>query len=359
MASQFWGNVIDQVATKLNLPEIGLSERIAGGSNNTPVATSNTGRKNLYGTDFTPMAENGLGFGPVQYYGPEQLASVPGTGTSGPVQTRTSALPVGAPGAGGGSSRPDRSNSINANLAALEGAGVQRSRGLSAINDTLARIFWGYDSEAAGNERNYEESSVTNRNNLLRSTQAALASAAEGRRGLFSVLASLGALNGSGVTLANQAVQRGANADITGGTDTFNDNQALLDTSIDQFRSADRLRREDTERAAAAERDALEYNNLKNKQNIYSSLADDYSQMGNAAQAKVYSDMVAALFPDIGRLSVATPGLSALNASYSPSQLAKFAAGGPSTTVRTTPATGSDQLPGLVAQPTVRRRDDE
>ena len=251
---------------------------------------------------------------------------------------------------------PDRSNSIRVNEAALAGADAQRTSGLAAIQDTLGKLFGRYGEEASGNDANYNEQSDANKGNLLRNTQAAMVNAAEGRRGLFGILSSLGALSGSGVTLANRAVQNGANADISGANDTFGENQVTLDTGIRDFRTADERRRQDAEQAAEASRQNLENQVLTTKQKTYSSLADDYSQMGNAGRAKEYADMVAALFPDIARTSVPAAAINYAGATYAPGTLNKYVAGSNGTQIQATPAAGTS-LPGLVAvSPTQKKK---
>lgn len=251
---------------------------------------------------------------------------------------------------------PDRSNDIRANEAALSAADTQRTSGLATIQDTLNKLIGRYADEAKTNQANYGESTDTNKNNLQRNTQTALLNAAEGRRGLFGILASLGALSGSGINLANEAVQKGANADITGANDTFSENRGALDTSINAFNAADKRRREDAATAAETSRTDLENQVLQNKQKAYSQLADDYSQEGKAADAKRYADLVASLFPDIARTSVPPAQIAYSGASYTPASLAKYVGGDTGTQVQTTPASGANPLPGLLALTPLQRK---
>lgn len=253
---------------------------------------------------------------------------------------------------------PDRSNSINTNLAALEGADLQRTSGLGAIQDTLGKLFGRYGEEASANEATYGGQSDANKGNFLRNMQAALSNAVQGRRGLFGILSSLGALSGSGINLANRAVQTGANADISGANDTFGENRSELDTNIANFRTADERRRQDAEAAAEASRLNLENSVLQNKQKIFGNLADDYSAMGNAAKAKEYADMIAALFPEIARTSVPAATVNYAPASFAPIALSKYVGGSGGTQVVTAPAAPNSTLPGLLALSPQRRRDE-
>lgn len=254
---------------------------------------------------------------------------------------------------------PDRSNSIRSNEAALAGADIQKTSGLSSIQETLNKLLGRYGEEATANTANYTENSNTNKSNLQRNTQSALVNAAEGRRGLFGILQSLGALSGSGVNLANRAVQKGANDDITGANDTFGENQTALDTSIGTFNDADKKRRDDAERNAENTRIDLENQVLGNKQKIYSNLADDYSQEGKADQARKYADLVASLFPEIARTSVPKSEIAYSGATFNPASLNKYVGGDASTQVRTQAPTAPGLLPGLVALTPAQRRERE
>lgn len=257
---------------------------------------------------------------------------------------------------------PDRSNSIALQNAGLSGAEQQRLAGLKAVQDALSSITGGYDTEAASNEGNYTTQTETNTNNLQRQIQAALVAAARGRQGLFGTLASLGALSGSGIDLANNAVQQGANADISGANDTFGENKTTLDTAIGSFRAADEARRKKAAIDAANASAGVENQAATNKQKFYSNLADDYTQMGNTTEAAKFAQLAAALFPQIANTSVQTPSsLTPVGAAYTPATLSNYLGGAGDTSVRVAPTAGGSGLPGLIAGPLsapVRRRED-
>lgn len=242
---------------------------------------------------------------------------------------------------------PDRSNDISQNQAALAASNSMLTNGLSSIHSSLTDLLGKYGSEGTANEATYGTQSDTNKGNFLKNMQSALLNAAQGRQGLFGVLASLGALNGSGVDLANHAVQSGANADISGANDTFATNQSGLDTSIGEFRTADQQRKDQADKDAAAQEQALRAQVAGNQQSIYGNLANDYSDMGNAGQSKQYSDLLASLFPTIAANSVPSSGPSYSAANFTAPALSSYLSGG--TTVNSTPSSGLGGLPGLLA----------
>lgn len=250
-----------------------------------------------------------------------------------------------------GSSAPttaDKSNDIALQNAGLSSVDQQTSSGLAAIASALANITSGYDTETAANQKDYQTNSDQNQENLQKNKQTALVNAAQGRQGLNGTLASLGALNGSGVTLATQAVQKGANDDLSGADDTFGTNQSALDTSIGTYNREDAQRRKDAQTAADNADEAVQNNAAQNKVAAYKALSDDYSAEGDAGNAAKYTGLAASLFPQIAQTSIPSSNLTAETAAYTPASLASYIAGSNPTSVAVTPAAPGG-TPGLVA----------
>lgn len=253
---------------------------------------------------------------------------------------------------GGGSSvpaKPDKSNDISLNNAGLSSVDAQTSAGLSAIDKALGGLVGTYDTEANRNERNYKDQSTTNQTNLQTNKQTSLVNAAQGRQGLFGTLASLGALNGSGIDLANQAVQKGANEDLAGASQNYSTNQEGLDTAIGTFRDEDKQRRQEAQTAAANAKTNVNNNAAKNKMQFLTNLSNDYADMGDSGNASKYSSMAAALYPQVAATSIPDSNIAYSGAAYTPSTLANYLAGANSTQVKATPTGGTQSIPGLIA----------
>lgn len=274
-------------------------------------------------------------------------AAIPAPPVSTPAPVNPNATPAPAV--------VDKSNDINQNLSALDATKSLLSGGLSSIKSSLARLFGNYDTEANTNSTGYNDQSTVNKSNFLRNTQSALASAAQGRQSLFRILAQLGALNGSGVNLANNAVQAGANADISGANETFGTNQTGLDSAFGLFKTADQQRREEAQRLSDESEQDLRAKVAGNQQSIYGNLSNDYAEMGDKENAKTYSDLLASLFPSIAANSVPAGAPTYSPAGYTPPSLSTYASGG--STVKATPSAGISGLPGLSAYiaPTKRK----
>lgn len=262
------------------------------------------------------------------------------------------------PNGSSGSSTPkvDKSNDIALQNAGLNAVDQQYGTGISSINKALGNLLGQYNTEAQSNEKNYSTQSDTNQNNLQKNKQTALVNAAQGRQGLFGTLASLGALNGSGLELATRAVQKGANDDLSGAADNYATNQSGLDTAIGTFRQEDKARRENANTSAENAKINAANEAARSRMSFYSNLANDYSAMGDEANAKKYSGLAASLYPDLAKTSIPNSNIAYSGAAFTPGTLADYMAGANSTTVSATPTQGSQGIPGLIASPSLKKK---
>lgn len=243
----------------------------------------------------------------------------------------------------------DKTNDIGVQNAGLASTDINTANGAKGIDDARTRLGATYGAETAANETNYSNESNANLNALQGGKQSALVHGAEGRRGLLGTLSSIGALSGDSIALANQAVQTGANADLAGVNNTFSTNQTGLDSAIGTYRRENDARIKYADTAAANAKIDNTNKGLQSKQAFLRSLSDDYTAEGKSAQAKSYSDQLAALYPQIAA-NVPSADLTPQTAAYTPATLATYL-GANNTSVGTTPAPGSSptSLPGLVA----------
>lgn len=263
--------------------------------------------------------------------------------------------PPSNPNGGSGTAVVDKSGDIALQNAGIASVDEQTNSGIAAVDKKLLDIQGRYNEDSAANEANYTTQSDTNQNNLQKNKQSALVNASQGRRGLFGTLSSLGALNGSGIDLANHAVQAGANEDLSGAADNYSANQTGLDTGIETFRKDIKRKGEDAVASADNMKMGIHNNAAKSKQSFYSNLANDYAAMNDGGNASKYTGMAAGLYPEIAKTSLQDTNLAYTPAAYTPGSLASYLAGSNSTQVSATPTTGGQGLPGLVASPTKRK----
>lgn len=249
---------------------------------------------------------------------------------------------------------PDRSADISQQNAALAQVDPMQTGGINAIHEALAKLNAGYDTQAADHQTNYDTQSDTNKSNLLRNQQTAYVNASQGRRGLLSTLASLGALSGSGVDLANRAVQQGANTDLANAGDAFSGNANQLKENMLNFTNADKARRLQNNNEVDDAVTGIKNQALLNRQKIYGALANDYEQQGDKVNQAKYTGMANDLFPGITSTSIPSSNLTAGAAAYTPMTLSNYI-NGANSQVTTTPGSAG-QLPGLMANLVDRRK---
>lgn len=252
--------------------------------------------------------------------------------------------------------KPDRSNSIALQNAGLGAVDQQTNAGISSINAAVGRLQGQYNEEATANEGIYTDNSNNNQNNLQKNKQTAMVNAAQGRQGLFGSLASIGALGGSGIDLANRAVAKGANDDLSGAADSYAGNQTNLDTAIGTFRREDKNRKENANTNAENARQNVRGDAAKSRMGFYSQLSNDYSAMGNEGEAKRYTGMASSLYPEVARTNVPNANIAYSGAAFTPGALSEYIAGADSTAVSATPTQSGQTIPGLTASPIKKKQ---
>lgn len=276
-----------------------------------------------------------------------------------PSTVQAPANPNNNAGSGSGSAAaalPDKSNDIALQNSGLNSIDAADTASKATTATTLANILGGYNADGTAATTSYNTNSTQNQSNLQKNKQTAEVNAAQGRQGLFSTLASLGALNGDGITLANNAVQKGANEDLNGAENTYGTNQTSLDTGIATFNADNKKRIDAANTAANANNVASDNSAAASKQTAYKALADDYSAEGDSANAQKYTSLAQSLFPQIAATTAPPTALVADNSvAYTPASLASYIAGSNPTNVSTTPGNGASGVPGLVTDPTKKK----
>lgn len=277
-----------------------------------------------------------------------KLGSVQAQQIADPNPPKATVTPTATTSTSSGTTYEDKSNDIAQQNAGLNSVGTQTSTGLSAVDQSLAQLFGIYDTEANAAKTSATTNSNQNNVNLQKNKQTALVNAAQGRQGLNATLASLGALNGSGLELATRAVQKGANADLAGASDNFDTNQQAIDTALGTFNAQDKERRDQATNDATNAKTAVQNESAKNTLGYYQNLSNDYAAQGDKANATKYSSLAASLFPTIASTTVPSVGPSYSSAAYTAPALASYLAGNSGTSVTTTPSANGG-IPGLVA----------
>lgn len=248
---------------------------------------------------------------------------------------------------------PDKSNDITLQNAGLSSVGDTENAGLKAIQDALGKIVGQYNDDLNTASTEYGKQSTENTKDLETNKQAALEQGVQGRQGLFGTLASLGALNGSGIKLANNAVQKGTNEDLTTAADTYATNANGLDTGYNAYTQQEKRLQEKAQSAATNNEQQVHNDAAKSRQAYLTNLANDYQEEGNTGEAKNFAAQAAALFPAIAATNVPTIDLGYSGGAYTAPTLSQYVGKANNTTVQTTPGSGSGSsmfnIPGLIA----------
>lgn len=250
---------------------------------------------------------------PMNYTDPTASGTDPGAGSGSGTGT----------GSGSGTSSTLSQDIINAILTSIANSVAQNQQDYThaqeanASNDTTQGNI--YDTQVHGNS--------TNRELAVHNAETA---AAQGRQGLRSVLASLGALGGTGTELAGRAVANTANEDIGGADKTYQDNANSIAQAHEAYQS-DAKNRDDALTSAldADNKDA----NSKGIQSIL-----------NAAQSVGDTSTYNQFLPQLVASTAPTAPIRANTLTYNPASVGSFAPPSnlqvstkPTTTSATTP----------------------
>ncbi|TXH12301.1 MAG: hypothetical protein E6R03_13095 [Hyphomicrobiaceae bacterium] len=266
----------------------------------------------------------------------------------------TSLLPTSPYGASAGPT----SAQVNPLTSALSSTDTVRDNAKTTATSLYNKNVLAYDAEDANDLANYQKQVGQNEGNLAANRWAALLQAAQGGRGLRAVLGSLGALAGTGSTLADRAVTGAANKDIGEAGDTFETNADQLNTAWQETERQQRQRREDAVAARDNELKAADRDWASSKQGILTQLANLFGV--GTSRGNTYASEAASLYPTIAsNTQQSVAGYQAASPLYSQQALDTYKGGVSDLTVGARTGGVAGGTPGpLVAAPT-RRRDEE
>lgn len=206
-----------------------------------------------------------------------------------------------------------RQAQVNAVLAGLAPLDTVRSNARTRAQQAYEQMLAQYGAEDARDQENYNKQTFQNEQNLSTNRQAALSSAAQGGKGLRSVLAAMGALSGTGQTLANRAVSNQANLDLGQARNAFDVNADTLGTAWSDVERQQRQRRTNAASALENEQAAADLDYYRNQQNVYNRAADIFgagTPEGNDYIAKatsLYAPIAGATRTNVAKYDAASP----------------------------------------------------
>lgn len=160
-----------------------------------------------------------------------------------------------------------------------------------------------FDAQEQQQRAQYDTGTTTNQQNYDSNFMAALRSGAMGLHGLLSIL------RGTGVEdWAKNAVRDTTNSDISTGLNTQKENQTSLDTSLSNFLTDLRGKRQENDTTFQNNQDAARLNQATQMQDLYEKMAKYYADAGDNANATKYLNMAGDQSASIAKYSVSPVG---------------------------------------------------
>lgn len=216
-------------------------------------------------------------------------------------------------GGGGGSTAPSGVAALPAlNTAAISNTqraldelpGLLRAA-LEAEATRRGNTIRGFDDQEAGQRKTYDTSTTTNQQNYDANYMDSIRAGIRGLGNLFSLLRGTGAAGGTAEELVRDTVGGVTANDIRMGADTQKANQTTLDTSLSNFLTELKGKRQAAEDTFENNNRAIQRDNLSQTQELLSKIAGFYADGGRTAQATDYMGRAGALTPEIARNSSA------------------------------------------------------
>ena len=248
---------------------------------------------------------------------------------------------------GGGSSFTDTSAGRAATQKALDALGITNDSLDQNERDAYNKLLGQYDQELNANQTDYDAKTKQTAQDLATARQLSRSTGSQGSRSLMAQLAALGA-NGTGVTLANDAVTNQMNREFGESGDTANKNQQSLNTWIGRVKDQDKERRGEAEETLNNNLIANRGTVAKQRQSLLQQMADLWSQAGNKSEAARYLGEAGGLNNEIAMSSRQPTAFTGTKIAYTAPELASQS---PSSAVVASVQPGSNTS---AAQPTTK-----
>lgn len=250
-----------------------------------------------------------------------------------------------------------RAAQVNPLIAAYNALDPARNTARNRSQSDYDNMISQYNDQFSTDKQRYGGQVTQNEQNLTGNRQAAMLQASQGGQGLRAVLAAMGALNGTGSTLADRAITQSANKDIGDAQNNFETNASTLQNAWADTEAEDKQRRGQAQSALQASFNNADTNFFNNKIDILGKLANAYG--AGSAEGTRYANQAAGLYDTVAKIpqgeAVSYTPVSSL---YSPQNLANYLAGTKNLQVQAQGGNAQPNVPSIVATPTPKRKDE-
>lgn len=214
---------------------------------------------------------------------------------------------------GGGSSAPSSAPALpELNMAAINNTQLALDQlpallqaALAAEATRRANAVRSFDDQEQGQRKVYDESTVNNQQNYDANYMDSIRAGIRGLGGLFNILRGTGAAGGTAQDLVRDTVGGVTANDIRTGADTQQANQTALDSSLSNFLTEIKGKRQMAEDTLVNNESAIRRDNLSQQQDLFSKMASYYADGGRTGDATNWMNRAGSLTPEIARNSMA------------------------------------------------------
>jgi hypothetical protein len=230
-------------------------------------------------------------------------AAAPATQPSGGGGTSTLGAGGGAP--SGAPALPALNTAaINGTQIALDQLPALLQAALDAENTKYGNLTRAFGDQETAQRGQYDQSTTTNQQNYDANYMDSIRSGIKGLGGLMNLLRGTGAAGGTAQDLVRDTVGGITASDIRGGADTQKANQTSLDTSLGQFLTELKGKRQVADDTFENNKRAVQRDNQSQMQDLYSKMAGYYADGGRTAEANTFMGRAASLTPNIAQNSM-------------------------------------------------------
>lgn len=160
-----------------------------------------------------------------------------------------------------------------------------------------------FDAQEAQQRDTYDKSTITNQQNYDANFMDSIRAGIKGLGGLFQILRGTGAAGGTAEDSVRDTVGAVTSQDIRAGADTRNENQTALDSSLANFLTTLRGKRETNEDTRVNNERAIRRDSDSQLQELYGKMAGFYRDAERTADADSWMDRAGNLTPKIAENS--------------------------------------------------------
>lgn len=194
---------------------------------------------------------------------------------------------------------------INGTQVALDQLPALLQAALEAENTRYGNLTRALGDQETAQRGVYDTSTTTNQQNYDSNYMYSIRSGIKGMGGLLNILRGTGAAGGTAEDLVRDTVGGITASDIRGGADTQKTNQTALDSSLSQFLTELKGKRQVADDTFENNKRAVNRDNLSQMQDLYSKMAGYYADGGRTAEATNFMGRSAGLTPQIAQNSMA------------------------------------------------------